>query len=369
MEKKILTEINRYRELMNLSILNEGRGELGTDILKAANKIFANAAFNTPEDILKRDLIRAESIGESEIKKVLRSAPDQKLVRKIMKEAIIISENKFFIQMEQVIQYFVNEGKSSDFIKRKLEEKFNTNVSGELAEDFLKTYKRSVDLLYGGRTPQQVFGRDVGPYKPKPKPDTNNLPSTTNVTKFVDNIETKLENDPVFKNLNSSIQRDIRNNIHKIESQCLDEKGLTNWINTEANAIVEGRFRAGEIKKAERDRLMGQLSSYADTFKKSADIIGKTVPSALKTFFYLAGGFLILGILYKIFKGGTNLTGTSEEQDEIIDIVQDQIGIGKTPTPEETTPAPTETTPAPAETETTPATEDGDGGSLDDEDY
>jgi len=129
MEKKILTEINRYRELMNLSILNEGRQELGADIVKAANKIFANAAFSTPEDILKRDLIRAESIGESEIKKVLRSAPDQKLVRKLMKEAIIISGNKFFIQMEQVIQYFVNEGKSSDFIKRKIEEKFNANVN------------------------------------------------------------------------------------------------------------------------------------------------------------------------------------------------------------------------------------------------
>lgn len=170
MEKKILTEINRFRELMNLTLLSEGRGDLVSDVIKATNKLFSNAVPNSAEDIFNKGIISAAN-DTSKIKNIFASNP--KLARKVIKQAIVDSGDKFFMGIEERIIFYIDSNMSSSDIKNRVKVFFDKNVTGSLKDEYLNTYNKSIDLLSSGqRNAKQVFGRDVKPFQPKNKPIT-----------------------------------------------------------------------------------------------------------------------------------------------------------------------------------------------------
>lgn len=168
MEKSILTEINRFKELMNLSIINEGRDDLVSDVVNSAKKVFSRATPNSAEDVFNKNIINAAT-DTQKLKMILASNP--KLARKVLKQAIVDSGDKFFMDVEGRILYYIDSGMSSSEIKNKVEGFFDKNVKGDLKDEYIETYNTSIDLLSSGRkTSNEVFGRDVTPFQPKPKP-------------------------------------------------------------------------------------------------------------------------------------------------------------------------------------------------------
>jgi hypothetical protein len=256
MEKNILNEIHRLRELMNLSIINEGRNDIITDIITSADKLFSKAAARPEEKIFNTEIKKAGTDAQK-IKNVFASNPS--LANKVIKRAIIDSKDEFFKTIEGRIVYFIESGKKPNFIKSKIGELFDSNVQGELKDEYLKYYQDLISELTNPnntKTAKQVFGREVTPSSgPKSKPKTVTGPVIKTTDELINDVKKAFPKTPdaVFDQI-----RILSNDIDKLKT---DGEKLR-FVHTKIDELTK---ILSQNKKLNQEEFINTIKHFKET--------------------------------------------------------------------------------------------------------
>jgi hypothetical protein len=256
MEKLLLTEVNRLREIMGLQILKEDR----SDIIVWAEKAFARSAKSVEQDFLSKLKGAAD---DTDFYRVLKDAAYAAETKILMKEVILGSNQKLFSQMESMILGLKNNSVVDAKIKRWIDKTIDNKLSGASndVKDLYKTqYKSYVDDLTAGANSKDVFGRDITPYVKKTKT------TGTVSTDFRPNEALKeLEAYPSYRGSSTEAKEFVKNQLEKLkytptgtELQKFLQKELKNFLD---ELQLAGEIKAGE--KALREKKIGNFSKKA----------------------------------------------------------------------------------------------------------
>jgi hypothetical protein len=255
MEKNILNEIYRLKELMNLSIINEGRNDIITDIITSADKLFSKATANPDEKIFNTEIKKAGTDAQK-IKNVFATNPS--LAKKVIKRAIIDSQDEFFKTIEGRIVYYIQSGKKSNFIKSKIEKLFDSNVQGELKDEYLNYYDDLITVLTtpnNTKTAKQVFGREVTPSSgPTTKPKTVPNPVIKTTDELINDVKKAFPKTPdtVFDQI-----RILSNDIDKLKT---DGEKLR-FVHTKIDELTK---IISQNKKLNREEFLNTIRYYKE---------------------------------------------------------------------------------------------------------
>lgn len=172
MEKKLLQEVNRFRQMVGLNLINEGREKLIgaiSDLKGKASELFGASTRTSPEGIFYMKVNSATD--EATMKRILSETVNKAFTRRLIQKTMIDSGAKVAKTMEYGIVKKFERGETISEVKSKLQTFINTNIESPFKDEIIKYYDDCIDEVFTGKKGEDVFGREVkDPRTPKPDP-------------------------------------------------------------------------------------------------------------------------------------------------------------------------------------------------------
>lgn len=299
MEKLLLNEVNRLREIMGLQILKEDRSK----IVQSAEKLFISSAAQSVEKEFLGKLKGAAD--DTDFYKVLRDVAYVAETKTLMREVILGANQKLFSQMESKILGFKNNKMVDDKIKKWIDNTIDEKlvVSSDDVKNLYKTqYKSYVDDLTAGANSKDVFGRDITPYvKKTKKTGTGSTKTGTGSTDFRPNEALKeLETYPSYRASSTEAKEFVKNQLEKLKYTPTG-KELQKFLQKELNNFIEELRLVGKITEGEKALREEKFTDFSNKVGKFIDWFSNAKARGRYkniTLTALVGSVIYLGYLY-----------------------------------------------------------------------
>ena len=174
MEKKLLQEVNRFRQMVGLNLINEGREKLIgaiSDLKGKASELFGASTRTSPEGIFYMKVNSATD--EAAMKRILSETVNKAFARRLIQKTMIDSGAKVAKTIEYGIVKKFERGETISEVKSKMQTFINSKIESPFQDEIIKYYDDCIDEVFTGKKGSDVFGREVkDPRAPKPDPTT-----------------------------------------------------------------------------------------------------------------------------------------------------------------------------------------------------
>jgi hypothetical protein len=290
MEKKLLQEVNRFRQMVGLNLINEGKEKLIgaiSDLKGKASELFGASTRTSPEGIFYMKVNSATD--EAAIKRIFNEAANKAFARRLIQKTMIDAGAKVGKTVEYGIVQKFERGETISDVKSKIQTFINSKIESPFQDEIIKYYDDCIDDIFTGKKGEDVFGREVkDPRTPKPSPDPSVPPR-------VDLVAAKKSMKSMADGINNS---EVREYVNK-EIDNLTEDTLpadpSIWVLSKIDGI-------GNILKKSKDidmELMERNQKKIGTVTNS--ILNENLPKRIKlgakTTWALLGLGLAVGVL------------------------------------------------------------------------